>query len=471
MFTVVSIGDGQLMSKESLGSTAIDTALVQPKATGEFVGKSNKLDDEKGIWFRNLEYTVRFEAGGVLVVVRGKAIEGDMEIVLIQEQAARSDGRHSLSASVLADVEFEPEPEPEAEPEAEPNMTRSAGLQCEKCGRAFSSPNQLFKHLKNSPDCANEALRRTSSGRIIHRMIPESETPKCPSNGHDMEWSDYRQGAYAGGWSCNQCSASRSSAGGGPQGQHRWFCQSCNDDFCRICNPAPLQKETIEKNYKISLLLDQPQLYRGCVAKKPGKKDEDPDAIKPENKTMRGDRLTEAPEAAAMKLIIPVIESGANADVLLQVNEALRCLGSCYCAQVAFKALEHIPSDSPETLVATEEECDAVIKLLRQGHRNWVPAVLDGSVCGGIVDSVFSGDELSSAAKYLLDSQQDALLSVVGGSTVVEPLCVQTVESTHNSSFGSGENGRWEMALAFPDAESMVSQNDEFCSKNEGILY
>ena len=129
MFTVVSIGDGQLMSKESLGSTAIDTALVQPKATGEFVGKSNKLDDEKGIWFRNLEYTVRFEAGGVLVVVRGKAIEGDMEIVLIQEQAARSDGRHSLSASVLADVEFEPEPEPEAEPEAEPNMTRSAGLQ------------------------------------------------------------------------------------------------------------------------------------------------------------------------------------------------------------------------------------------------------------------------------------------------------------------------------------------------------
>jgi hypothetical protein len=195
--------------------------------------------------------------------------------------------------------------------------------------------------------------------------------------------------------------------------------------------------------------------------------DADPDAIKAENKTMRGDWLSEKIEPPKSTIVIPVMDSSSTIEDLSgHLNQALRCLGSCYCAQAAFKALEDMPKGSTE-LVASPEQCDAVIKLLRQGHRNLVPAVIDGSVADSVVDSAFASDTPDATAKHLLNSQQDVVLSVVSGATKVEPLCVQTLESTHNSASGHGENG-WEASIGFPDATSMRVEMDERCKLGGG---
>jgi hypothetical protein len=181
----------------------------------------------------------------------------------------------------------------------------------------------------------------------------------------------------------------------------------------------------------------------------------DEDIILPEGKAIRGDWLTEALPSAKEELQIPVLAQPSQ-NVLLQLDKVLQCLGSCYCAQVAFKLIECFPKDTD--LVGSPAKCDAVIKLLRQGYRNLVPSVLDATVVDKVVDVAFS-NSTAEAAMFLLGSQQEALLSAVDGERI-EPLCVQTLESTHNDDRGAGENG-WQATIGFEEATAMHVELDE----------
>ena len=214
--------------------------------------------------------------------------------------------------------------------------------------------------------------------------------------------------------------------------------------------------------YMQSLLLDQSHLFRGPIA---AVRD---DEVKAETQSMRGDWLSLPPEPAKVQLTIPALQSRDD-DVLVHLNGVLRCLGSCYCAQAAFKVLADIPMDSAE-IVATPEQCDAVVNLLRQGHRNLVPAVADGSAATSIVKCAFHGSKPDAAAQHLFKSQQDALVSVFSGISTDTPLCVQTLESTHHSSSGRGrdDGSGWEATLAFVDAPSMRIEFDERCELEDG---
>eukprot|EP01043_Picozoa_sp_COSAG02_P014022 COSAG02_NODE_571_length_20173_cov_14.694032_1_plen_3006_part_10 len=206
--------------------------------------------------------------------------------------------------------------------------------------------------------------------------------------------------------------------------------------------------------YMQSMLLDQPHLFRGSVHREVAVE------IRAESQTMRGDWLITPREPTKAQLAIPALETSVG-DNLVHLNEVLRCLGSCYCAQAAFKALEE-PMDSTE-IVATPEQCDAVVNLLRQGHRNLVPEVLDGSTATSVVECALHGSK-PGAAQYLLKSQQDALLSVFSGISTDQPVCVQTIESVHRSSDGAGSDAHgWEATLSFTDATCMKIEFDDRC--------
>jgi hypothetical protein len=63
---------------------------------------------------------------------------------------------------------------------------------------------------------------------------------ECPGCHTSMEWSDYSEGTYAGGWSCNNvriCGSSSSS-----MGRFRWFCRKCRNDFCAKCSHGALSE-------------------------------------------------------------------------------------------------------------------------------------------------------------------------------------------------------------------------------------
>merc|ERR1719428_2595710 len=60
---------------------------------------------------------------------------------------------------------------------------------------------------------------------------------KCPDCGVDLAWSDYREGPYATGWTCNNGSICGSQMP--PDGWFRWFCVRCSNDFCAKCKGPP----------------------------------------------------------------------------------------------------------------------------------------------------------------------------------------------------------------------------------------
>jgi len=55
----------------------------------------------------------------------------------------------------------------------------------------------------------------------------------CPQCSRLLEWSDYKEGAYAGGWACEYASdCGNSCMSGAPS---RWFCPHCQLDICDAC--------------------------------------------------------------------------------------------------------------------------------------------------------------------------------------------------------------------------------------------
>lgn len=58
----------------------------------------------------------------------------------------------------------------------------------------------------------------------------------CPSAHHEMSLSAKLPGNYGNvSWQCNACMVR------GKRGKKRWFCETCNDDYCQACVP-PLQE-------------------------------------------------------------------------------------------------------------------------------------------------------------------------------------------------------------------------------------
>lgn len=54
--------------------------------------------------------------------------------------------------------------------------------------------------------------------------------------------SNFAQGAYEGGWNCDQCRSSH------PVRSERWFCESCSSNICFDCHPrSDLQESHIIK--------------------------------------------------------------------------------------------------------------------------------------------------------------------------------------------------------------------------------
>ena len=173
---------------------------------------------------------------------------------------------------------------------------------------------------------------------------------------------------------------------------------------------------------------------------------------------MRGDWLSDPVEKPKAVTSVPVLKN-PDADIVLHLDKALLCLSSCYCAQIAFKAIAHAPKGT--TLIESPAQCDSVVKLLRQGYRNEVAQVVDGVLVDAIVDSSFANG-VDQSAKYLLESQQDSLFNVVNGVKKDTPLCVQTLETTHQSERGRGDGG-WQASLGFEGASSMRIAFDERC--------
>jgi hypothetical protein len=183
-------------------------------------------------------------------------------------------------------------------------------------------------------------------------------------------------------------------------------------------------------------------------------------AILKESKSMRGDWLTDLAETTKTETSIPVMESPLD-DIERHLEKALLCLGDCYCAQVAFKAIALAPTGF--TMIDSPSQCESVIKLLRQGYRNEVTQVVDGKLIDAIVNSLFA-DNVNQSARYLFDSQQEVLLSAVTGAEKKTPVCTQTLETTHNSDKGRGEGGHgWEASLGFENALSMHIIFDDRC--------
>ena len=55
--------------------------------------------------------------------------------------------------------------------------------------------------------------------------------PSCAAAGHPtMTPSTFREGAYSGGWNCDQCGAHYHA------GTARWFCRPCQSDICFSCH-------------------------------------------------------------------------------------------------------------------------------------------------------------------------------------------------------------------------------------------
>jgi len=56
----------------------------------------------------------------------------------------------------------------------------------------------------------------------------------CPQCGGTMEWSDYNEGAYAGGWACDNAATCGQTCTS--QGPSRWCCAHCEVDVCGDCS-------------------------------------------------------------------------------------------------------------------------------------------------------------------------------------------------------------------------------------------
>jgi hypothetical protein len=57
---------------------------------------------------------------------------------------------------------------------------------------------------------------------------------RCPRCSRPMEWSDFSEGAYAGGWTCEYiatCSQAKTD-----EAPKRWFCSHCHMDICGACS-------------------------------------------------------------------------------------------------------------------------------------------------------------------------------------------------------------------------------------------
>jgi hypothetical protein len=71
------------------------------------------------------------------------------------------------------------------------------------------------------------------------RRMDEASAPNC-TRGHQMVWSDYAEGGYSKGWSCDNsrhCNGDMKTCG-----PYRWLCQECSSDICPICTPNTRQQ-------------------------------------------------------------------------------------------------------------------------------------------------------------------------------------------------------------------------------------
>jgi len=67
--------------------------------------------------------------------------------------------------------------------------------------------------------------------QLVDKEVDEGKG--CPQCSRLLEWSDYDQGVYAGGWTCefaSGCGQSRTS-----EAPMRWFCPQCQLDICDAC--------------------------------------------------------------------------------------------------------------------------------------------------------------------------------------------------------------------------------------------
>ena len=102
-------------------------------------------------------------------------------------------------------------------------------------GGVACEPGCVFWPCQNHPHVALVMLEALlSEGGDVGGGGAAAHAPRCAS-GHAMAVADYRGGAYAGGWHCDQCGKGGRALGT----DERWFCRECSTDTCFECHPRP----------------------------------------------------------------------------------------------------------------------------------------------------------------------------------------------------------------------------------------
>lgn len=107
---------------------------------------------------------------------------------------------------------------------------------------AALSNDDLFKAFADAfaevaDDGASQSAASASAGASSTSPTGVRHGGACLAcDGGTLEWSDFSEGLYEGGWSCN--GAAGCDADSFRLGRWRWYCESCSSDLCDACRLA-----------------------------------------------------------------------------------------------------------------------------------------------------------------------------------------------------------------------------------------
>lgn len=79
--------------------------------------------------------------------------------------------------------------------------------------------------------------------------------PKC-TNGHTMTVSEFAEDGYESGFICNFCREAKPIS-------FRWFCKSCQDDYCFNCRPCQVMNPSCQNEHTMERRTTKPAGYSG----------------------------------------------------------------------------------------------------------------------------------------------------------------------------------------------------------------
>lgn len=113
-----------------------------------------------------------------------------------------------------------------------------------KASRAAAKPAQASAQEQQDATPVAEALASllVSAAKQQESDPVSEESRPCPACGMSLVWSDFAEGMYDDGWSCENVAACGTER---PESAFRWFCAPCERDFCHPCFLALPAQHTV----------------------------------------------------------------------------------------------------------------------------------------------------------------------------------------------------------------------------------